>query len=106
MIDTGCWLGVECDAASGGGSVCGMVERGGGRDVYFVDWKMPGTDGIGDSRRINEHDPGKPMIIMTANVFREDIERCLAEGMNDHLGKPLKVDDVMAKLRIYLRGQK
>ena len=32
----------------------------------------------------------------------DDIERCLASGMNGHLGKPLEVDDVLNKLRTYL----
>jgi CheY-like chemotaxis protein len=36
---------------------------------------------------------------MTANVFREDIERCLAAGMNGHVGKPLDLNAVMEKLR-------
>ena len=41
---------------------------------------------------------------MTANVFREDIDRCLAAGMNDHMGKPLGMDDVLEKLDHYLQG--
>jgi CheY-like chemotaxis protein len=39
---------------------------------------------------------------MTANVFREDIERCLAAGMNGHAGKPLDFNDVIVILRKYL----
>jgi CheY-like chemotaxis protein len=39
---------------------------------------------------------------MTANVFREDVEKCLAAGMNDHLGKPIDLHEVMGKLRRYL----
>ena len=39
---------------------------------------------------------------MTANVFREYIENCLASGMNGHVGKPLDLDEVLAKLRQYL----
>jgi CheY-like chemotaxis protein len=39
---------------------------------------------------------------MTANVFREDIEKCLASGMNGHLGKPLDLDEVLTVLRTYL----
>jgi len=40
---------------------------------------------------------------MTANVFKDDIDDCLAAGMNDHLGKPLDIEKVMEKLRIYLK---
>jgi CheY-like chemotaxis protein len=40
---------------------------------------------------------------MTANVFREDVEKCLASGMNDHVGKPLDFEEVFAKLRAYLK---
>ena len=43
-----------------------------------------------------------PIIAMTANVFREDIERCLTTGMNDHLRKPISMDDLINKLNLYL----
>ena len=43
-----------------------------------------------------------PIIAMTANVFKEDIDNCLAAGMNDHVGKPLDMDKVMEMLRKYL----
>jgi len=43
-----------------------------------------------------------PIIAMTANVFREDIERCLKAGMNDHIGKPLDIDEFFSILRKHL----
>jgi len=43
-----------------------------------------------------------PIIAMTANVFREDVEQCLAAGMNDHVGKPLDFEVVSSKLKMYL----
>jgi CheY-like chemotaxis protein len=39
---------------------------------------------------------------MTANVFREDIERCMEAGMDSHIGKPLDFDEVLEKLNGYL----
>jgi len=39
---------------------------------------------------------------MTANVFREDIEKCLASSMNGHIGKPLNLDEVLEKLHKYI----
>jgi len=48
------------------------------------------------------HPKGIPIIAMTANVFREDIEKCMEAGMNDHVGKPLNFDEVLEKLKNYL----
>jgi signal transduction histidine kinase/DNA-binding response OmpR family regulator/HAMP domain-containing protein len=75
-------------------------------DLIFMDIQMPEMDGYEATRRIRALDlegaSSVPIIAMTANVFREDIERCLAAGMNDHIGKPLEVDELMNKLRKYL----
>jgi len=44
-----------------------------------------------------------PIVAMTANVFREDIERCLASGMDDHIGKPIEYGDMIRKMELYLK---
>jgi len=36
---------------------------------------------------------------MTANVFKDDIDRCLAAGMNDRIGKPIGIEEMFRKLR-------
>ncbi|MDR1100292.1 MAG: response regulator, partial [Treponema sp.] len=48
--------------------------------------------------------PGKriPIVAMTANVFREDIEQCIQSGMDGHVGKPLEPEEVLETLRKYL----
>jgi len=75
--------------------------------VIFMDVQMPEMDGLEATRRIRALDFAEaktvPIIAMTANVFREDIEKCLDAGMNDHVGKPLDFDEVISKLRKYLR---
>ena len=77
-------------------------------DMIFMDMQMPEMDGSTASIRIRalDHPHAKriPIVAMTANVFREDVERCLNAGMNDHIGKPLDHKDVLAKMKKYLEG--
>jgi len=67
---------------------------------------MPEMDDYEATRRIRASTLpyGKtiPIIALTANAFKEDIERCLAAGMDDHLSKPLMVDKMMNVLSKYL----
>jgi len=78
----------------------------GSYDLILMDIHMPGMDGYEATRRIRGSGlPGAdviPIIAMTANVFREDIERCLACGMNSHLGKPIDPNEVIKRLKEYL----
>jgi signal transduction histidine kinase len=75
-------------------------------DLVFMDIHMPGVDGYESTKFIRALDHPKaktvPIIAMTANVFREDIENCHAAGMNDHIGKPLDFAAVKAMLKKYL----
>jgi PAS domain S-box-containing protein len=76
-------------------------------DLIFMDVQMPEMDGYEATRRIRAMDLPKakniPIIAMTANVFREDVEKCLLSGMNDHLGKPLNFNEILEKLHTYFR---
>ena len=75
-------------------------------DLVFMDIHMPGVNGYESTRLIRalDHPRAKtvPIIAMTANVFKEDIENCLEAGMNAHIGKPLALDDLNTILRKYL----
>ncbi|MDR1117172.1 MAG: response regulator [Oscillospiraceae bacterium] len=75
-------------------------------EMIFMDVQMPEMDGYEATRQIRALDTPAakdiPIIAMTANVFREDIEKCLAAGMNGHVGKPLDMEEVLDKLRMYL----
>ena len=76
-------------------------------DLILMDVQMPEMDGYEATRSIRESEKETtrkpvPILAMTANVFREDIEKCLSSGMNDHLGKPLDMKELMNKLRKYL----
>ena len=75
-------------------------------DMIFMDVQMPIMDGYEATKKIRALEmpkaQGIPIVAMTANVFREDVERCIACGMNDHLGKPINYDKMISKLCAYL----
>ena len=75
-------------------------------DLILMDMQMPEIDGLQATRMIRALDMPEaafiPIIAMTANVFKEDIEKCLDAGMNDHLGKPIDMSDIMKMLSYYL----
>jgi CheY-like chemotaxis protein len=75
-------------------------------DAIFMDIQMPEMDGYEATQKIRALDNPKarsvPIVAMTANVFREDVEKCLAAGMNDHIGKPLDFEELKQKLYKHL----
>ena len=98
-------LEIDC-AVNGAEAVQKFADQGGKYDLIFMDLQMPEMDGFEATRLIralNLPNAGEvPIIAMTANVFREDIEKCLEAGMNDHVGKPLNIGDILKKLAFYL----
>jgi signal transduction histidine kinase/DNA-binding response OmpR family regulator len=99
--------GLDIDCAENGMQAVAMYAAG--PELYnmiFMDVQMPEMDGYEATRRIRamEHPFAAqvPIVAMTANVFKEDIERCLEAGMDDHVGKPIDLDEVLRILRRYL----
>ena len=74
-------------------------------DLIFMDIQMPVVNGYDSTRLIRslDHPHAKtiPIIAMTANVFKEDIDLCIAAGMNDHIGKPLNQHEIIIILNKY-----
>jgi len=66
---------------------------------------MDGYEATIKIRKIEQEITRKPVpiVAMTANVFMEDIEKCLSIGMNDHIGKPLDIKELSKKLKKYLQ---
>ncbi len=99
--------GATIDNAADGGEALRRFEASpDAYDLILMDIHMPEVDGYEATRRIRAfpHPRAKtiPIVAMTANVFREDVERCLAAGMNDHVGKPIDLDELYAKLDKHL----
>ena len=76
-------------------------------DLIFMDIQMPEMDGYGATRAIRALDVPNaktiPIIAITANVFREDVERCLDAGMNGHVRKPVDLNEMLDRMRQYLK---
>jgi len=79
-------------------------------DLILMDIQMPEMDGYEATQLIRALDFPKaksiPIIAMTANVFREDVERCLKTGMNGHIGKPINFKEILNCLTSYLEVRK
>jgi CheY-like chemotaxis protein len=98
---------VEIDCAVNGKEALNMfIQASEKYDMIFMDMQMPEMDGYEATQRIRALNIPKaksiPIIAMTANVFREDVEKCLEAGMNSHIGKPLVFNDVIKRLHTYL----
>ena len=99
-------LTIDC-AENGEEAVAMFAANPSAYSMIFMDIHMPGVDGYAATRRIRglavPEAATVPIVAMTANVFKEDIERCLAAGMNDHIGKPVDLSEIYRKLRQYVK---
>ena len=98
---------VAIDFANNGHVAVSMFRKNYNKySLILMDIQMPEMDGYGATRLIRslelEYAKNIPIIAMTANVFKEDIENCLSAGMNGHLGKPVDSNALFNKLREYL----
>jgi len=100
--------GVVVDVAENGAVALEKV-RASDYDLVLMDMQMPVMDGLTASRGIRRlpDRAALPIVALTANAMVGDRERCLAAGMNDHLGKPFQPAALRGKLEqwIRLRGE-
>jgi two-component system sensor histidine kinase/response regulator len=69
-------------------------------DLVLMDLQMPEMDGLTATKQIRQvlQKDKLPIIAMTANTMLGDRERCLAAGMNAHIGKPIEPDALYGQL--------
>ena len=103
--------GVKIYNAENGQQAFDMFRRQPGfYDMIFMDIHMPEMDGYEATQRIRSLGVPEaatvPIVAMTANVFKEDVNRCLSIGMNSHIGKPISVDEIIVKMKMFLKAKK
>ncbi|MDR1505467.1 MAG: response regulator [Treponema sp.] len=98
--------GIKVETAENGKAALTMFRENPEKyDIIIMDVQMPEMDGISATKAIRaigtEKAKNIPIVAMTANVFREDIEKCLSSGMNDHLKKPVEEEALMEKISFF-----
>jgi len=98
---------VEIDCALDGLEAVRMFKEAPGKyDMILMDIQMPYMNGFEATREIRMMDNAKakeiPIFAMTADVFKEDVDRCMIAGMNGHIGKPVIMEELLDILRRYL----
>jgi PAS domain S-box-containing protein len=99
-------LGLKWDSAKNGEQAVQMV-RAGKYQAVLMDIQMPIMDGMQATRLIRQNPvlQDLPIIAMTAHTMTGDREKCLAAGMNDHIGKPIDpkaLEDILLK---WIKGE-
>ncbi len=100
-------IGFEVEiACDGQDAVNAMLEAEDGRYNYvLMDVQMPIMNGLEATRQIRQVDRlylrTVPIVALTANAFNEDVEECLGAGMNAHLSKPFKIEDIISTLSAF-----
>lgn len=92
-------LGYAVDAADSGETALDLLARKPHYDAVLLDCEMPGLDGYETCRRLRQHEgQGRRtrVIALTAHSLAGEREKCLAAGMDDHLRKPMRGEDLAA----------
>ncbi len=88
-------IGCHAEIASNGLEALEMIGKQ-NYDLVLMDVQMPVMDGLQASMAIRkELRLDVPIIALTANTFQDDVDNCFNAGMNDHLGKPYKEEQLV-----------
>ena len=99
---------VMIDSAVNGLEAVDMFENSepGYYQLIFMDIQMPEMDGYEATLKIRAlpRPDAKdiPIVAMTANAYKEDVERAFSVGMNGHIGKPIDISELMKSMSAHL----
>ncbi|MCX8068999.1 MAG: response regulator, partial [Thermodesulfovibrionales bacterium] len=98
-------VGIIVDIANTGLEAYEIVKNGGPYDLILMDIQMPVMDGYDAVRKIRtlENMDKIPIIAMTAHALKEERDKCIDAGMNDHLAKPINPEELYDCLLKHLK---
>ena len=73
-------------------------------DIILLDWMVPGKSGIEVCRNIRKENSSVPIIFLTAKDTVQDTVFGLEAGANDYIKKPFEFAELLARIRVQLRG--
>jgi PAS domain S-box-containing protein len=94
-------MGYRADVAANGQEVLNALRKS-FYDVILMDVQMPEMDGVETTQRIREywpHDQQPCIIALTAHAMQGDRQWLLTAGMDDYMGKPIRVEELTEKLQ-------
>ncbi|MDM8159668.1 response regulator transcription factor [Labilibaculum sp. K2S] len=74
-------------------------------DTIILDWMLPGMSGIEICRNIRKESHLVPVIFLTARDTTDDAVFGLEAGANDYIRKPFAFDELLARIRVLMRGK-
>ncbi|NOU50539.1 response regulator [Pseudoalteromonas sp. JBTF-M23] len=94
-------LGIQVTIANNGKEAIEILEQQKQFSLVFMDMQMPVMDGLTATTKIRAQSKfaDLPIVAMTANAMREDIECCLNAGMNAHIAKPINFKALVSTIK-------
>ncbi len=72
-------------------------------DLILMDMQMPMMDGIEATAKLRKNNYNNPIVMLTANALKVDVENSINIGANAHLAKPVNLEKFYAMLSRYLK---
>jgi CheY-like chemotaxis protein len=90
--------------AESGQEAMNILEEDHSIDIVLMDIMMPEMDGYETTQKIRrEHkNTGLPIIAVTAKAMKGDREKCIEAGASDYITKPVKIDQLLSLMRVWL----
>lgn len=101
--------GIHCVRAVNGKECVQLfeIDPSGTYDAIFMDMQMPVMNGLDATRAIRRLPSPEskqiPIIALTANAYLEDVQKCKEAGMNDHMSKPVQIEQIIRTVERWMK---